>query len=58
VQVETAWGRLQGGTTYVAIAEDRADFPFVVPFAHLGLVDSTLGTKPARMVWDSVRPRP
>jgi hypothetical protein len=29
VQVETAWGRLQGGTTYVGITEDRADFPFV-----------------------------
>lgn len=29
VQVETAWGRLQGGTTYVGIAQDRADFPFL-----------------------------
>jgi hypothetical protein len=29
VQVETAWGRLQGGTTYIGIAEDRADFPFI-----------------------------
>jgi hypothetical protein len=29
VQVETAWGRLQGGTTYVGIAQDRADFPFI-----------------------------
>jgi hypothetical protein len=34
VQVETAWGRLQGGTTYVGIARDLADFPFV---AALGL---------------------
>ena len=30
VQVETAWGRLQGGTTYVGIAQDRADFPFLM----------------------------
>lgn len=29
VQVETAWGRLQGGTTYVGIAQDLADFPFI-----------------------------
>jgi hypothetical protein len=29
VQVETAWGRLGGGTTYVGIAQDLADFPFV-----------------------------
>jgi hypothetical protein len=29
VQVETAWGRLQGGTSYVGIAQDRADFPFL-----------------------------
>jgi len=29
VQVETAWGRLQGGTTCVGIAQDRADFPFL-----------------------------
>ena len=28
VQVETAWGRLQGGG-YVGIAQDLADFPFV-----------------------------
>ena len=28
VQVETAWGRLGGGT-YVGIAQDLADFPFV-----------------------------
>jgi len=156
VQVETAWGRLQGGTTYVGIATDRADFPFInalglssypylggfgdpdgipldyysrlvqgapvpvivleggwpsvpvaavtstpamqagylarqarlldaagaagvfqitftdldlsafpppansslVPFAHLGLVDSALGAKPALAVWDSLRARP
>jgi len=29
VQVEVAWGRLQGGTTYVGIAQERADFPFL-----------------------------
>ena len=29
VQVETAWGGLQGGIGYVGIAQDRADFPFV-----------------------------
>ncbi len=29
VQVEVAWGRLQGGTTYVGIAQDRTDFPFL-----------------------------
>ena len=29
VQVETAWGRLQGGTTYVGIDQDRSDFPFL-----------------------------
>lgn len=29
VQVETAWGRLQGGGAYVGIAQDLADFPFV-----------------------------
>jgi len=29
VQVETAWGRLGGGTTYVGIAQDLTDFPFV-----------------------------
>jgi len=28
VQVETAWGRLGGGTTYVGIAQDLTDFPF------------------------------
>lgn len=28
VQVETAWGALGGGGTYVGIAVDRADFPF------------------------------
>jgi hypothetical protein len=28
VQVETAWGRLGGGNTYVGIATDLADFPF------------------------------
>jgi hypothetical protein len=29
VQVETAWGRLGGGSTYIGIAQDLADFPFV-----------------------------
>jgi hypothetical protein len=29
VQVETAWGRLQGGNVFVGIAQDRADFPFL-----------------------------
>ncbi len=29
VQVEVAWGGLQGGTGFVGIAQDRADFPFV-----------------------------
>jgi hypothetical protein len=29
VQVEVAWGRLQGGTTYVGIDQDRSDFPFL-----------------------------
>lgn len=29
VQVETAWGRLQGGTTYLGVDQDRADFPFI-----------------------------
>lgn len=29
VQVETAWGGLQGGTGFVGIAEDLADFPFI-----------------------------
>lgn len=28
VQVETAWGRLGGGSTYQGIATDLADFPF------------------------------
>lgn len=28
IQVEVAWGGLQGGTGYVGIAQDRADFPF------------------------------
>jgi hypothetical protein len=28
VQVEVAWGGLQGGAPYVGIAQDRADFPF------------------------------
>lgn len=28
VQVETAWGRLGGGTSYVGIAQDLVDFPF------------------------------
>ena len=29
VQVEVAWGGPQGGTGFVGIAQDRADFPFV-----------------------------
>jgi hypothetical protein len=29
VQVETAWGGLQGGTGFVGIGQDRADFPFL-----------------------------
>jgi hypothetical protein len=29
VQVEVAWGRLQGGTTYLGIDQDRSDFPFI-----------------------------
>lgn len=29
VQVETAWGRLQGTNSYEGIAIDRADFPFI-----------------------------
>lgn len=29
VQVETAWGRLQGGGSYAGIAQDVADFPFL-----------------------------
>ena len=29
VQVETAWGRLGSGGSYVGIAQDLADFPFV-----------------------------
>ncbi len=29
VQVETAWGGLQGGTGYVGIAQDLTDFPFI-----------------------------
>jgi len=29
VQVEVAWGGLPGGTGFVGIAQDRADFPFV-----------------------------
>jgi hypothetical protein len=29
VQVETAWGRLGGGQTYLGITTDLADFPFV-----------------------------
>ena len=29
VQVETAWGRLTPGGTYVGLAQDRADFPFM-----------------------------
>jgi hypothetical protein len=29
VQVETAWGGLQGGNSYIGIAQDLADFPFI-----------------------------
>lgn len=29
IQVETAWGALQGGVGYVGIAQDIADFPFI-----------------------------
>lgn len=29
VQVEVAWGGLQGGTGFLGIAQDRADFPFL-----------------------------
>lgn len=29
VQVETAWGRLQGASTFVGIGQDRVDFPFL-----------------------------
>ena len=29
VQVETAWGRLQGGRTFLGSMQDRADFPFL-----------------------------
>ena len=29
VQVETAWGRLQGTSNFVGIAQDRSDFPFL-----------------------------
>jgi len=29
VQVETAWGRLQGTNVYAGVDEDRADFPFL-----------------------------
>lgn len=29
VQVETAWGRLQGGTTFEGVERDLQDFPFV-----------------------------
>jgi len=29
VQVDLAWGRLQGGNSYVGIATDLQDFPFV-----------------------------
>ena len=29
VQVETAWGRLQGSNVFVGISQDRADFPFL-----------------------------
>jgi hypothetical protein len=41
VQVEVAWGGLQGGAPYVGIAQDRADFPFtdalgLSSYPHLG----------------------
>ena len=29
VQVETAWGRLQGGTQFIGVEPDFADFPFI-----------------------------
>jgi hypothetical protein len=29
VQVETAWGRLQGTTGYIGVEQDFADFPFI-----------------------------
>ena len=29
VQVETAWGRMQGGTTYLGMARDRTDYHFL-----------------------------
>jgi hypothetical protein len=29
VQVETAWGKLQGTNLFIGIAQDRADFPFL-----------------------------
>jgi hypothetical protein len=29
VQVETAWGGLQGGSGFVGVAQDRTDFPFI-----------------------------
>jgi hypothetical protein len=29
VQVDVAWGRLQGTNQFIGIAEDRADFPFI-----------------------------
>jgi hypothetical protein len=29
IQVETAWGRLQGSNSFVGISQDRADFPFI-----------------------------
>ena len=29
VQVETAWGRFQGTNTFIGIAQDRTDFPFL-----------------------------
>ncbi|MCC7052122.1 MAG: hypothetical protein IT355_02565 [Gemmatimonadaceae bacterium] len=28
IQVETAWGRLQGGTTFIGVEQDFRDFPF------------------------------
>ena len=29
VQVETAWGRLRGGTQFIGVEPDFADFPFI-----------------------------
>ncbi len=58
VQVEVAWGRLVPGGTDVGML-DLSAIPLppgsILPlFAHLGLVDSALGPKPALAIWDSV----